>query len=415
MIHSNPGGAVVSSLPSESKVRRTGFADWAVAWTAKHPVLAIVFVSLLAVAINCYPVIFCGKSHVSPAGVHVLVYDWWPPLPGMAPGVKVIPAHGSDVAATMWWGIPAGFIASRSLLEHGELPLWNRYSHAGDTLIGQAVSMLGDPLQLIVILGHGSAVAWDIKFLTAKFLFCVGFGLLILRLLANRPMSIIFTVLAAYCGAFYFIKNHPVFFVFCYAPWILLSALAFLELPSKRYVRCGLVWLLTNFACFNAGHVEVSVVLIGGLNLAALAYALSVSRSAGARATVLARMAVGTLLFLGLTAPVWMSFLGALNGAYSAHQSIKVDQLPLKSLPRIFDDTFDPTLTRPFMPRSPGTSLLVLVGCILSVNRWRQLRQAPFFWINTVAIVLWGGCVWMGSSLCAGGHSTIKSRGAYLH
>jgi len=61
----------------------------------------------------------------------------------------------------MWWEVPVGFIESRSLLEQHELPLWNRYSHAGDTLIGQAISMLGDPLQWIVILGQGSAGAWD--------------------------------------------------------------------------------------------------------------------------------------------------------------------------------------------------------------------------------------------------------------
>ena len=116
------------------------------------------------------------------------------------------------------------------------------------------------PLQLIVILGHGSAGAWDIKFLAAKFLFCAGFGLLVLRLLGSRPLSLIYAALAAYCGAFFYIINHPVFFVFSYAPWILLSALGMLDLQSRRHVRWGLVWLLVNFACFNAGHVETAVV-----------------------------------------------------------------------------------------------------------------------------------------------------------
>ena len=171
----------------------------------------------------------------------------------------------------MWWGVPVGFIESRSLLEQGEFPLWNRYSHAGDTLIGQAVSMLGDPLQLIVIFGHGSAGAWDIKYLTAKFLFCIGFGLLILRLLENRVLSLIYAGLAAYCGAWFFINNHPAFFVFSYAPWILLAAIKWLDPRSERHVSWGLVWLLANFACFNAGHVEMAVVMIGGLNLAAVA------------------------------------------------------------------------------------------------------------------------------------------------
>jgi len=115
--------------------------------------------------------------------------------------------------------------------------LWNRYSLAGDTLIGQAISMLGDPLQLIVILGRGSAGVWDIKFLAAKFLFCVGLGLLVLRLLGSRPLSLIYAALAAYCGAFFTSSTTRFFFVFSYAPWILLSALGLLGLRSGRHTR----------------------------------------------------------------------------------------------------------------------------------------------------------------------------------
>ncbi len=55
----------------------------------------------------------------------------------------------------MWYAMPTAFIESRSLLEHGELPLWNRYGQAGETLIGQATSMFGDPLHFIVLLGQG--------------------------------------------------------------------------------------------------------------------------------------------------------------------------------------------------------------------------------------------------------------------
>ena len=379
----------------EPKTRQPGLVKQVSEWNAKHPVLAIMLVSLLAVVINCYPIIFCGRSYVSPTCVGPLVYSWWPSLPGMKTGpAPNVFQHGIDTAAMMWWDVPAGFIESRSLLEYGELPLWNRYSHAGDTLIGQAVSMLGDPLQLIVILGRGSAGAWDIKFLAAKFVFCVGFGLLVLRLLGGRPLSLIYAALAAYCGAFYYIINHPAFFVFSYAPWILLSALGLLDLQSKRHVRWGLVWLLVNFACFNAGHVEIAVDMIGGLNLAALAWALTGGRNVADSARVLGRMAVSTLLLLGLTAPVWMSFLGALDGG-SAHSVVRVIQLPLKCLPGVFDDLFDFFLagTPPFNALAPETSLLVLVGCIMTAWQWRQLKGERFFWVNSGAILLWGGCV----------------------
>lgn len=359
--------------------------------------LAIVLVSLLAVVINCYPVIFRGRSYVSPTCVRELVYGWWPPMPGMEPAATYVPQHGSDAGAMMWWGVPLGFAESRNLLEQGELPLWNRYGHAGDPLIGQAVSMLGDPLHLIVILGRGSAVAWDIKFLTAKFIFCVGFGLLILRLLGSRPLSLIYAAIGAYCGAYFFIANHPVFFVFTYAPWILLSAMELLDLQSGRHVRWGLIWLLANFGCFNGGHVEVAVVLIGGLNLAALADALARQRNIIGSVKVLGCMSVATLLFLGVAAPVWISFLVALDGSYTAHAEIKVFQLPFKSLPGAFDDIFFPGVSKAL---APGTSLLVLTGCILSALKWRQLTGKTFLWVNASAIVLWGGCVfgWIPAS-----------------
>jgi hypothetical protein len=364
-------------------------------WSGRHPVLAIVFVALLALVVNCYPVIFCGKSFVSPVSLNgaPLVYDWEPPLPGMTPAPRAW-QHDSDVGAMMWWGVPAGFIESRSIMEHGEIPLWNRYSHSGGILLGQAVSMLGDPLQLIVIVGGGSAGAWDVKFLAAKFLFCVGFGWLVLRLLGSRPLSLIYAALAAYCGAYIFIDNHPVFFVLAYAPWILLSAIELLDLQSGRFVRWGLIWLLANFACFNAGHVEVAVTLIGGLNLAALAYSLTLCSNAFNLAKVLARMIVAPLIFFGLSAPVWMTFLVALKNSHTAHDQILATQIPLASLPGMFDDFFYHLLPNYYLLRfAPGTSLLVLVGCLLSALRWRQLKTERFFWVNVGALALWGGFV----------------------
>ena len=364
-------------------------------------------VAFVAVAINCYPVIFCGRSFVSLTCAKMMVYEGWPSLPGMVPAnnYKQMIQHGSDTCSTMWWGVPVGFIESRSLLEHGELPLWNRYGHAGDTLIGQAVSMLGDPLQLTVILGHGSAVAWDLKFLIAKFLFCVGFGLLILQLFRNRPLSLIYTVMAAYCGAFFFINNHPAFFVFCYAPWVLLSALAWLDLRSGWNTCWGVVWLLANSACFNAGHVETAVVLIGGLNLTALVCALAKSRGVVGWAKVIGRISVGTILFLGLTAPMWMSFLVTLDGAYTEHLEVRVAQLPFAALPGVFDDFFFLLSLKSYSlgAPAPGTSLLVMAGCILSALRWWQLKRKIFFWVNVSAIMLWGGCVfgWVPASVIA--------------
>lgn len=361
---------------------------------ARQPILAIVLVSLLAVVINCYPILFCGRSYVAPAAGVAMVYGGYPTLPGMT-NIVPVNAHGSDTGATLIWGVPVGFIESRSVLEHGELPLWNRYGHTGDTLIGQSISMVGDPLQWIVILGHGSALAWDAKFVVAKILFCIGFGLLIRRLLGSLPLALLFAALGAYCGAYYYIYNHPAFFVFSYAPWILLSALELLDLRSKYYLQWGIIWLLANFACFNAGHVEPAVVLIGGLNLAAVAFAIAESRSIRSAATLIIRLAIGSVLFLALTAPIWISFLVALKGAYSIHSEVKIVQFPFASLLGIFDDVFFrlPPKSGQFMAPAPGASFLILTGCIYAFFRWRLLKSDLFYWVNSAAILLWSGCI----------------------
>ena len=391
-MNSDQANAVKSATPGETDGQATGIAGRILAWSAQRPVLAIVLVSLLAVIVNCYPVIFCGKSFAASTGVP-MVYDWWPPLPGMK-NVPQTSNHGNDTEAMLIWEIPVGFIESRSLLEHGELPLWDRYGHAGYTLFAQNETMLGDPLQFIVILGRGSAWAWDIKFLTTKVLFCVGFGMLILWLFGNRPLSLVYTALAAYCGAFFYINNHPAFFVFCYAPWILLSALAMLDPRPRRFVGWRLVWLLVNVACFNAGHVEVAVDLIGGLNLMAVVYTLIRHRNLASAIEILGRLGIGTLLFLGLTAPMWISFLTTLASSCSMHGTVQVWQLPWQVSVGAFDDLFYNLFRTDYMAApAPATSLLVFVGCVLSATRWRQLKSEPFFWVNSIGIVMLGGCI----------------------
>lgn len=371
--------------------------DWKFffSWIGRHPVAGIFLVSLLAVVINCYPVIFCGRSFVSPVRPMPMVYSAWPSLPGMPVDTPQVNKHGSDVGAMMWYSVPTAFIESRAVLDQGELPLWNRYGHSGDTFIGQFVTMLGDPLQWIVILGRGAALAWDIKFLAAKFLFCSGFGLLVLRLLGSGPLALIYAALAAYCGAFFYINNHPAFFVLSYSPWILVSAMGMLDPRSRHPIRWGLLWLLADAGCFSGGEISAAVILIGGLNLVAVTRALALGRAAADRINIAGRMAASTLLFLGLTAPLWMSFLGALAGAYSGHSDIRVIQMPLRCLPGIFDDSFFllTVKTIPFNALFPEAGLLVLVGCLFSVLKWKQFKSDPFFWINGVVILLVGGCM----------------------
>ena len=110
---------------SSSESKGMGFVNRVSEWSAEHPILAIMLVSLLAVLINCYPIVFCGKSFVSLTSTGgALVYTWWPPAPGMDKWPEPTPdmlhsVHGSDTEAMMYWGVPVGFIEARSLWEIG--------------------------------------------------------------------------------------------------------------------------------------------------------------------------------------------------------------------------------------------------------------------------------------------------------
>src|SRR4051812_26978563 len=98
-------------LNSEARKSDAPSAKWIAEfslWSARHPVLAIVLVSAIAIAINCYPIIFLGKSYVAPAYGVPMLYERYPTLPGM-PREEPVVAHGSDTAATLIWGVPLGF------------------------------------------------------------------------------------------------------------------------------------------------------------------------------------------------------------------------------------------------------------------------------------------------------------------
>jgi hypothetical protein len=346
--------------------------------------------------LNCYPIIFCGRSFVSPNngapdnGGNSLLYDTVPTLPGYF-DERIADLHGADTGAIMWHDVPNAFVEARSLLHHRALPLWNRYKNAGDPLLTQGISMFGDPLHFIVLAGGGSAWAWDCKFLAAKWLFCFGCGWLVLNLTRRLRLALLFTVASAYCGVFHFIPNHPGFFVFCYSPWILLSVMRALMESGPRRIAWGLLWLIVNTGCFNAGHIEAAVVCIGGLNLTGLIYVLT--ETSGARWRAIGAMAALTALFAGLNAPVWVPFLSYLPDSFNLHTDVVIEQFPFFLIAGLFDDRFYQAVQDGPLAQGPGGTVFVLFGLLFALAGFRELRREKFFFINLAALVVWGGFV----------------------
>jgi len=365
-------------------------------WLSRRPRWFLAITALAVVLLNCYPIVFCGRSFVSPNngaptdGGNSLMYDTSPTLPGYF-DERIADLHGADTGAIMWHDVPNAFVEARNLWQQRAMPLWNRYKNAGDPLLAQGISMFGDPLHLIVLAGGGSAVAWDIKFLVAKVLFCLGCGWLVLLLTRQQRLALFYTVVAAYCGLFNFIPNHPGFFVFCYGPWILLSAMRVLTESGPRRIGWGLLWLVANTGCFNAGHVEAAVVCISGLNLTGLVSVLAEKNSARWRAVGL--MAALTAIFAGLNAPVWIPFLSYLPDSFNLHTDVVIEQFPLYLIAGLFDDSFYHAVQDGPMAMGPGGTIFVLFGTLFSLASYRELRQETFFKINLVASVVWGGFI----------------------
>ena len=109
---------------------------------------------LIAVLLSSYPIVFFGKSYVSPGYGPQLLYDDWPLIPGYKSSDRE--TLGADHGAMPWAFLPYSRVQHEAVFEHGEFPLWNRYNSAGLPLFGQGQSMILDPLHWIVVAGEGN-------------------------------------------------------------------------------------------------------------------------------------------------------------------------------------------------------------------------------------------------------------------
>ena len=168
---------------------------------------------------SCYPVVFFGKSFVSPNNhSHTyLLYGEMPTVPGYK-DVATDDEKGSDLGAAMWQNWPYSVVESRGLFKYGELPLWNRYNSCGLPLLGQGLSMCADPLQLLVLLGGGSSGAWDLKYILAKFLFAACIGLCVLQAARHLGAASLSLRVRRSLASFLFGMRIPLFLVCAMRP-----------------------------------------------------------------------------------------------------------------------------------------------------------------------------------------------------
>jgi hypothetical protein len=365
---------------------------------AARPARAVALIAAFAVIASAYPIVFLGKSHVSPNLGTVLLYDAYPTLPGYSSG-ETTDVKGADVGAIMWQHVPFSMMQRRALAQ-GELPLWNRYNAGGVPLLAQGQSMFGDPLHFFVIAANGAAWAWDVKYLLAKWLFATALGLLVLRLSSSVPPvplslspslplspspllsllpALLIAIAAPFVGFFIYRLNHPAFFSLCYAPWVLYcwlrvtqadtpaasSSTSKLPLapsaPTARWA-CGLI--LANLALMNSGTVKEAYMLLLCLNFSGACLLLSSSAPLRHRLAKLAALTWAGLLFVLLTAPIWATFLTTLKTAYTGYNAASAFQIQPGLLLGLFDELFYRPLMAEERTFDPSLNFFLLLGLL---------------------------------------------------
>ena len=104
----------------------------------------VLIAAVFAVCLSSYPIIFFGKSYMSPGYGTQLLYDDLPYVPGYQSTDKE--GLSGDAGAMPWQNLPYSRVQHEAVFKHGEFPLWNRYNSAGLPLFGQGQTQFLDPL-----------------------------------------------------------------------------------------------------------------------------------------------------------------------------------------------------------------------------------------------------------------------------
>ena len=344
-----------------------------------RPVLTLFATATVAVAVSCHPVIFFGKSFVSPNNGAACLYANFPTVPG-APEGPVENGKFSDVGAMLWWHLPYSMIERRAVFHDHELPLRNRYTFCGVPLLGQGQAMLGDPLHWIALLADGASWAWDLKFVLAKVIFALGVGLVVQAAVGRLGVAVALAASSAFIGFFSYRFNHAAFFSLSYAPWLLLAWLKIARAPAWRdAVRWVGLLMVADWMELNSGTAKEAVILMLALNGTGALMVILAAETVAARARKLAVAAAGLLGFLLVSAPCWLVFLGALRQAFTSYNAPSAYQIQPGLFLGLFDDLFYRQTTKWEMHTNPAANFFVLLGVLWALVQVRRLAANRLF------------------------------------
>jgi hypothetical protein len=341
-------------------------------WAEAHPVRALFGTALVAVAVQCHPVIFFGKSFVSPNNAVYLLYDTFPTVPGYQ-STDVEDARGADVGAMMWAHMYFPELTREALFRDGELPLWNRYDLTGTPLLGQGQTMIGDPLNWLTIAANSAAWAWDARFVLMRVLFAFGSGLAVWLLARQLGPALLVTGSSVFIGFFAFRLNHAAILSVCWSPWVLVAWCWLLEARTPRARNLSLLALVVAHAgLMNSGTIKEAYMLAACLDFAGLLLVLGAAEPLRRRLGKLAAAALAGVVFALLMAPQWIAFLDALRKSHTHYDVPAAAQLPPWMFVGFFEDLFYRQLRPQETHFEPSSNVVMLLGFLWALVGARE-------------------------------------------
>lgn len=342
----------------------------------QNPLRSLWLISAAAVAVQCHPVLFFGRSFASPDNGALMLYEEPPTLPGN-PAYLLTNTMSSDTGALLFQHLYYPMV-ERKALAQGELPLWNRYSLCGEPLLGQGQSMFGDPFNFITIAANGAAWAWDIRFVAAHLLLAAGLATAVWLLTESVGAASLTAIAGAFLSFFTFRLTHPANFSVCYSPWILVAWIGLSRSATPRHEVGWLALLLvSNWTVFTSGTVKEATMLMVCLNFAGVVLTVLSPQTAARRLRTIGLAAATGLVLALLSAPGWVSFLNAWRHSYTSYDAPMAEPLPFMQVIGLFDDIFYRQTTYDENVLAPGLNFLLLLGAcwwLANPRLWRRDR-----------------------------------------
>lgn len=357
-------------------------------WIEARPTLAVVIYAGILSIVVCAPVVFGGKSFLSPNNGVLLLYDSLPTLPGSTDPTAEN-TQGADVGALAWQTFAFSVIQERSVFRDGELPVWNRYFGSGRTLIGQGQSLIGDPINWATWVVGTGAPAYDARFVILKALFAGAIGVSVLWLFRSLAAAIL-TATAAVCVTYLLYRlTHPAVLSLYYAPLIVLAWIGLARAHDRMSLRWVVALVAANWLEINSGTVKEAYVLMmvmNGMGALLLLFGGLCAREARLRRFMLGALAM--VAFVLMSAPLWGTFLDTVRVGTTGYLNVaRADQFRLADLLGYADNLY-------FLLRDnrywPGLNMLVALmaalAIVVSAGTWfAGLRDAMPLWPVTLA------------------------------